>query len=138
MKFALLALLTLTQTAGAFELLKCNGQKHGTLWGSFGKLWESDKQDPTYFPTEFVFFGKDFQARNLYPSFKEAVQTAPIIVRKNSVRMEFTFSQDGRVQQHVLQLLMWNPEIPNAFLGNWTVTEEEGNESYDYVACSLD
>ena len=133
MKLLLLALLTMSSFANAFELMKCTSQKNGTMFASFGHLMRSGSDAITTFPTEIVVLKGDQTTRLLYPTVEQALQVN-VITRPRSIHIDFS----AGTTKHLLQLLMYDPRLTNSFLGNWTVSTPGQPDSSDLLACTAD
>lgn len=132
-----LVMAGVTFQAQGFELMKCTGRTHGTIWASFGHLMRSDRDGVRTFPTEIVLFAPDVSARRVFTTLEESLQV-DVADRGSSVRMAFSVPKGSGEQHHLLQLLRYDPRMPNAAVGNWKVTEDGQPERHDFVACSLD
>ncbi len=120
-----------------WELMKCTSEKNGTIWASFGRLYKSGQNEPVWFPTEIVLFAKDFSYRELFPDYREALKV-PVRVSPGSMSMTFLAKKGEIVQTNLVQLIQYDSRIPNAFLGNWNVSEPGKPDVSDLVSCSLD
>jgi hypothetical protein len=124
--------------AKPFELMKCTSQKNGTLWMSFGHLLRSGEDQLIYFPTEIVLFAKDYTSRQVFMKLDEALKVE-VNVGPGRIRLNFTtHKENGKTRQEYITLIQSVKDNPNAFLGNWSATEEGGDTVMDLAACSAD
>jgi hypothetical protein len=118
------------------ELIKCYSGKFGTLWASFGRMWRSEDKLPRHFPTEIVLFQKDTHFRLLFPDFREAIKI-PVDIRKKFVGITFALNTVEGMKTHKITVMEYSDDLPSGYLGNWSVTGEDGKEDADQVGCTV-
>jgi hypothetical protein len=134
LSFAAFALPNPAPREKAYDLIKCTAPKLGTIWASFGHVISSDDPEPRYFFTEVnVIDQSDVLQRRRYWDHREGeAQGAVVIVRKGSMRLEFSLKEG---ESHKITLISSVRNDPNSFMGNWEWKVGEDSR-FDQVACT--
>lgn len=124
-----------TTTPKMYDLMKCFSAKNGTVWASFGHVILSNESVPRYFPTEIILFG-EVNTRWVWKTLDEALKM-DMYAHPGFVRLQFTAMRRGIKQTHLLRAMRYDKDLPAAFVGNWSVSEEDKIVSSDQVYCTV-
>lgn len=118
----------------AYDLIKCTAPKLGTIWASFGHIMNSSDPEPRYFFTEVnVINNSDLLQRRRFWDHREGeAQGAVVVVRRGSMRLEFSVSEG---ESHKITLMNTVRNDPNSFMGNWEWKVGDVSR-FDQVACT--
>lgn len=121
-----------------YDLLKCNSEKHGTVWASFGGVIKHDSNEREYFLTEVVYFDtKGSTFRKVFMSWEQALEQATISHGPGRFSIKFNTTINGAEQTQLIQLIVTNKYTPNSFAGNWQLSESEKTDSMSSVFCTI-
>lgn len=118
------------------ELMKCSSDKLGTLWVSFGRLLPADSDTPTFFLTDLVHVSS-LGAQLLRPSSLSESLQSEVHLGPRHLHLKFVLDSVHPVQTHLVQILRYDPRSLTAHLGTWVISEPEGLERRDFVACTV-
>lgn len=118
------------------ELMKCSSDKLGTLWVSFGRLLPADSETPTFFLTDVVHVSFEGTYLLSPASLSESLQSE-VSLGPRHLHVKFILDSASPVRTHLVQILRYDPRSLTAYLGTWVISEPEGLERRDFVACTV-